>query len=396
MDEQLESMWDSHRSIIRRFLIGLTHDVDLAEDLLQETYLHAWRGVSGYRGGDERAWLCAIARNAYLSHIRRACVRSEVCTDVEMHGRTAPYAGSTEHVDRLDLSNLVSKLPDDLRTALVMKHHMGMTYPEIARRTDCATITARTRVNRAISLIRAALNESWKPSAPMCAGMGTNRVLDYLFSLLRPESMESVEKHLRQCGPCRERMGDIQTLIRALDEPTIDYRQMHLVDVDDRGVPSLHVTSSSHNRSDEPIGSISFRSRQDYGLRSVAIAGSRLAYDTLQATDRPDLLQYTADLPSTSKPGQDVRYLTAYGSVPSRRAARSDCHTYRLDWDQSPSYTDRCAYVQAIHLPKGARILSSNPAPSEVVVNGSTTLLWRASLLPAERFRSTVEYCLDS
>lgn len=396
MDERLESMWDSHRNYIRRLLIGLTHDVDLAEDLLQDTYLCAWRGIAGYRGGDERAWLCTIARNAYLSHIRRACVRSEINTDVELHDGNALYAGSKEHVDRLDLRSLLSTLPDDLRTALFMKHHMGMTYPEIARRTDCAVITARMRVNRAISLIRSALDESWKPSAPMCAGLGTNRILDYLFDLLRPESMEAVEKHLRQCGPCRERVYDVRALVRALDEPTVNYRQMHLLDIDDRGVPSLHVTCSSHNGSDRPLSALSFRARSDYGMRALAVPGTRLYYDAVGAVDRPDMLQYTADLPGAWKPGQDVRYLTTYGPLPSRRAIRTDYRTYRLDWDQSPSCTDSCAYAQAVHLPKGARVLSSNPAPSEVVVNGSTTLVWRASLLPSERFRSTVEYRLDS
>jgi RNA polymerase sigma-70 factor (ECF subfamily) len=396
LDERLESMWDSHHSYIRRFLIGLAYDIDLAEDLLQDTYLCAWKGISGYRGGDERAWLCAIARNAYLSHIRRACVRSEACSYAELHDGHALYAGSREHVDRLDFQNLLSKLPDDLRTALVMKHHMGMTYPEIARRTDCATITARMRVNRAIWLIRAALDENWKPSAPTCAGMSTNRILDYLFELLRPDSMETVEKHLRQCGPCRERVYDVRALVRALDNSAIRYRQMHLLDVDDGGVPSLHVTSSSHNNSDRPLGALSFRARSDYGVRALAIPGSRLGYDAVGAMDRPDLLHYTADLPCASPPGHDIQSLTTIGPLPSRRAVRTDCSTYRLDWDQAPSYTDSCSYVQAIHLPKGARFLSANPAPAEVISNGSTTLVWRASLLPAERFRSTVEYCLDS
>ena len=71
----LETIWERHNSYVRRFLVRLAGDVDLADDLLQETYLRARSGLSAYRGGDAKAWLAAIARNVFYAHARRKASR---------------------------------------------------------------------------------------------------------------------------------------------------------------------------------------------------------------------------------------------------------------------------------------------------------------------------------
>ncbi|MCX6376021.1 MAG: RNA polymerase subunit sigma, partial [Armatimonadetes bacterium] len=55
--KRLERRWASDREHVRRMLIGLTRDIDLADDLLQETYLKALNGMSSCRGDNDRAWL---------------------------------------------------------------------------------------------------------------------------------------------------------------------------------------------------------------------------------------------------------------------------------------------------------------------------------------------------
>jgi len=71
MENDLERMWETSREYVRRLLISLTRDIDLADDMLQETYLRARDGFAGYRGGDGRAWLTAIAKNVFYTHARR-------------------------------------------------------------------------------------------------------------------------------------------------------------------------------------------------------------------------------------------------------------------------------------------------------------------------------------
>jgi len=57
---------------IQRYLLGLSKDPALAEELTQETFFKALRSIGQFREGtDLRAWLYAIARNTYLSHLRK-------------------------------------------------------------------------------------------------------------------------------------------------------------------------------------------------------------------------------------------------------------------------------------------------------------------------------------
>ena len=395
-DTQLKTMWDAHREYIRCFLVGMTHDSDLADDLLQDTYLRASNGMSGFRGGEPRSWLCSIARNTFLSHRRRPGVRSEVQRDYDEDIPDPWFVGSTAHVTKLQFDHLLSGLPDDLRTAFILKHRMGMSYSEIARRTDCAVVTARGRVHRAVCRIRAACAETWKPADRKCDGMDTNRILDFLFDLLRPESMEAVEDHLRACARCREHVQDARMLIRAMDADGCSGRMMHLVEVGDWGVPSLAVISQGRFKSEEPINAFSFGARRDHGdVLSVAIPGSRLDFDMEPYEGRPDRYRYTAELPEPVTPEKVLRSMSRFGPIGRKRALRTDGDTYRLDWDQMPSEVNTCGYTQVIRLPEGSRLLHSDPAPADVIVNGGTTLVWHSSLMPSERFRSTVEYSMS-
>lgn len=68
---------------IRRYLLGLSKDPDLAEELTQETFFKAIRFQRRFQEGtDLRAWLYAIARNAYRSHLRKRKVTVEPPADL--------------------------------------------------------------------------------------------------------------------------------------------------------------------------------------------------------------------------------------------------------------------------------------------------------------------------
>ena len=57
---------------VYRYLLALSHDAQLAEELTSETFCRAMRALPGFRGAcDIRVWLCQIAKNLYYSHLRR-------------------------------------------------------------------------------------------------------------------------------------------------------------------------------------------------------------------------------------------------------------------------------------------------------------------------------------
>src|SRR5215208_8372420 len=60
-----------HAGALYRTAYHLAGNADEAEDLTQETYLRAYRGFAGFRGGDVRAWLFTILRHVFLDECRR-------------------------------------------------------------------------------------------------------------------------------------------------------------------------------------------------------------------------------------------------------------------------------------------------------------------------------------
>ena len=68
----MEEMYKNYFTAIYKFLICLTHDVDLAEDLTQETFYKAIKNISQFKNDSKiYVWLCSIAKNLYYDHCRK-------------------------------------------------------------------------------------------------------------------------------------------------------------------------------------------------------------------------------------------------------------------------------------------------------------------------------------
>jgi DNA-directed RNA polymerase specialized sigma24 family protein len=123
--ETLDEMWESHRESVRRLLIGLGRDLDLADDLLQETYLRARAGIPSHRDGASRAWLTAIAGNVLHSHARQRRVRPEV----PLHN-LPPVSADTciERGELLAMRHPIARLPTGGRTSMVTSGFYPTTH----------------------------------------------------------------------------------------------------------------------------------------------------------------------------------------------------------------------------------------------------------------------------
>lgn len=71
MDENFESIYKKYYSIVYRYLVSLTKDTSLAEELTQETFFKALRNIRKYDPSQKMlTWLCAIAKNSYFSTVK--------------------------------------------------------------------------------------------------------------------------------------------------------------------------------------------------------------------------------------------------------------------------------------------------------------------------------------
>jgi RNA polymerase sigma-70 factor (ECF subfamily) len=135
-----------------------------ARDVCQETFLRAFRALPGFRGQAKfSSWLYRIALNLCRDWVRRErrnnTVQAPEGTDLmEMAAAAEPSESIEDLVARRDLGRaierLMARLPEEQRTAIVLKEYHGLTFQEIADLVGCPLSTVKTRLYQGLSVLR--------------------------------------------------------------------------------------------------------------------------------------------------------------------------------------------------------------------------------------------------
>jgi len=146
-------------------------DAAEAEDVAQEAFLKAYRALASFRGDSAfYTWLYRIAintaKNALVSNRRRPVDFDLDLQDPDQYDRHARLKEGdtpegvllTEEI-RTVVERAMEQLPEDLRTAIVLRELEGLSYEEIAEAMDCPVGTVRSRIFRA----REAIDRKLKP-----------------------------------------------------------------------------------------------------------------------------------------------------------------------------------------------------------------------------------------
>ena len=395
--EHLERIWAADGQYVRRMLIGLTRDIDLADDLLQETYLRARDGISCYRGDNDRAWLSTIARNVFLARLRRHYVNAEINGDDTMDAIHYSPVGTLDHLELIRVRQAISELSPALRTALLMKHYCGFTYREIAEHTHCAVGTAKWRVSLAVGRLKKMLGIAEEVMEMTCADLSRIRMLDYLYGSLGPDEKEAVERHLRDCRKCQNRLDSTAKVLSVLDALEGELKHMQIIEMDENGVLTLYTLMSSVNTSDQPQETVSFCYNKGGGPQYLAAQGEELAFsiDENHDSNYPNTDLCTAKLPRPVAPGEACEYMTIFPSWKSSAVAKQADGSWTFGWSQLTSVENEYAFALALRLPSGAHSVSADPPATETRVGAATTtLIWRCMRAANERFKCNVTYRL--
>lgn len=141
---------EHYRDRLYRWLYHLTHDQHLAEDLVQESFLRAYRALASFQAGTNfQAWLFRIAHNA-LANERRGSrkVREPFPDQVPGHeAGPAEQAMSREALQHL--ARAVGRLPSDFRGTFLLRVEEQLSFREIAGVLNITEETARWRVFKA-------------------------------------------------------------------------------------------------------------------------------------------------------------------------------------------------------------------------------------------------------
>ena len=154
---------------LARWLTGNSAD---AEDVVQEACLKAYAGLAGYAGGNTRAWMLTIVRNATYTWLSRNRPRGVVTvgnladldeiasvhreSELEIDG---PEADLIAKAETASVQAAIASLPQQFRETLVLRDINGLGYREIATMTEVPMGTVMSRLARARKLLMSKLRK---------------------------------------------------------------------------------------------------------------------------------------------------------------------------------------------------------------------------------------------
>ncbi len=156
---------------VAKLISRYMRDQSEVQDVTQDAFIKAYRALPGFRGDSAFfTWLYRIAINTVKNHLMALGRRppgddleAEVAEQMDLGGRLREHATPERELLTEEIAETVQAalddLPDDLRTAIVLRELEGLTYEEIATAMDCPIGTVRSRIFRA----REAIDKRLRP-----------------------------------------------------------------------------------------------------------------------------------------------------------------------------------------------------------------------------------------
>ncbi|MFD2035597.1 sigma-70 family RNA polymerase sigma factor [Belliella marina] len=155
-----------HIDSMYNFGYRLTFDEDDAKDLVQDTYLKAYRFINSFeQGTNAKAWLFRILKNSFINDYRKKSkqpakvdyqeVETYYNSDDVDYGITSDLrVDSVKDMLGDEISNALNSLAVDFRTVIILCDLEGFTYEEMAKILDIPIGTVRSRLHRARNLLK--------------------------------------------------------------------------------------------------------------------------------------------------------------------------------------------------------------------------------------------------
>jgi RNA polymerase sigma-70 factor (ECF subfamily) len=186
-----------------RLAVSVMGDASEAEDVLQESYVRAFYAFATYAGaGSLGAWLARIVRNEAIDRVRaRESRRTHVAIEAELGGQSGedetnvtsdplmidPQALAANAELRRLLEHAIQRLPEQFRTAFVLREVEGLSVEETAEYLGIPAATVKTRDHRARNLLRGYLSENIDATIPQTfpfLGARCDRIVEKVLSRL--------------------------------------------------------------------------------------------------------------------------------------------------------------------------------------------------------------------
>lgn len=166
LHERFEKEFLPHLEALHSFAFHLCYNEEDADDLVQETFLKAFRFIDKFEEGtNAKAWLFKILKNAYINQYRKESKRptrvdyEDVAVyNEEEEGQVTGYYDLREDVfEKMigdEVSTALNLLPEEFRTVILLCDIEGFSYEEISKIIDIPIGTVRSRLFRARNMLK--------------------------------------------------------------------------------------------------------------------------------------------------------------------------------------------------------------------------------------------------
>lgn len=151
MTRKGEDLYETHAQQVYRYLFSLSGEADTAEELTQETFCQALKGLDSFRGDcTPQVWLCAIAKRLWFKELERRG-RTAPLEEEQLSRLTAPDdpAGETERrEERIALYRAMRRLDPETREVIYLRLAGDFSFRDIGELMGRSEVWARVRFYR--------------------------------------------------------------------------------------------------------------------------------------------------------------------------------------------------------------------------------------------------------
>jgi RNA polymerase sigma factor, sigma-70 family len=155
----LASLLHDHYALLYKYMLKITMNKALAEDLVQETMLKAIERIGTFQAKAKfSTWLISIATRLYMDEMRRKGRERKWQSD-EQALQAIRFDAAMSREEWPSALDALAGLPPDVRVPIMLKHYYGYSYEEIAQWLDIPLGTVRSRLHNGLSRLRKELND---------------------------------------------------------------------------------------------------------------------------------------------------------------------------------------------------------------------------------------------
>lgn len=132
--EKMDEIYRENAAIVYKYLCGLTMDKELAEELTQETFFQAVRGIEGFRGDSKiSVWLCGVAKKLWYKELqKRSRHKTDALDDTIPSGENIEKK-SLDHLEKIEIFRLMHNLDSVTREVMYLRLAGELQFSEIAK-----------------------------------------------------------------------------------------------------------------------------------------------------------------------------------------------------------------------------------------------------------------------